>query len=101
MHWTNVLMTTFIMGCSGAVIGFILCAVDVFFASDKINIKSKKEIAVLNALPGYNCGACGYPNCAALADNIVNGKASPDSCTVGKEKTHKAIKEILQQVTTE
>jgi Na+-translocating ferredoxin:NAD+ oxidoreductase subunit B len=31
---------------------------------------------VLAMLPGYNCGACGYPGCAGLADALVEGKVT-------------------------
>ena len=33
-----------------------------------------------NALPGVNCSACGAPSCAALAEDIVRGEATIDSC---------------------
>jgi Na+-translocating ferredoxin:NAD+ oxidoreductase RNF subunit RnfB len=32
------------------------------------------------ALPGVNCAACGAPSCAALAEDIVRGEASADTC---------------------
>ena len=32
------------------------------------------------ALPGVNCSACGAPSCAALAEDIVRGEASIDTC---------------------
>ena len=32
------------------------------------------------ALPGVNCSACGAPSCAALAEDIVHGDASADTC---------------------
>ncbi len=40
---------------------------------------------ILESLPRYDCGACGYPNCRALADAIYNEKASIDICRVKKE----------------
>ena len=33
-----------------------------------------------NALPGVNCSACGAPSCAALAEDIVRGDATIDTC---------------------
>ena len=32
------------------------------------------------ALPGLDCGLCGFPSCGKLAEAILSGKASPDSC---------------------
>jgi len=31
-------------------------------------------------LPGSDCGWCGAPTCAALAEDIVRGRAAPDAC---------------------
>ena len=50
--------------------------------------------AIREALPGANCGACGYAGCDALADAIAEGKASPDACPVGGMELAKAIAEI-------
>ena len=33
-------------------------------------------------LPGLNCGSCGFRSCRELAEAVVSGKASPDSCRV-------------------
>jgi len=46
-------------------------------------IKKMKQInEFLTMLPGLNCSACGSPTCYALAEDIVNGKASIDDCVV-------------------
>ncbi|MBN2184210.1 MAG: RnfABCDGE type electron transport complex subunit B [Candidatus Krumholzibacteriota bacterium] len=50
---------------------------------------------VEEALPGANCGGCGYPGCAGLAKAIVEGKAKVEDCPVGGEETRKAISEIM------
>lgn len=48
---------------------------------------------VLATLPGYDCSACGYPNCRFLAEAIVTKKADIDRCRVlkamdgGKDET--------------
>lgn len=41
---------------------------------------------VLEKLPRFDCGACGYPNCRALAGAIVDGKAGLHLCRVRKEE---------------
>ena len=35
-----------------------------------------------SALPGIDCGACGSPNCRALAEDIVKGTAGKRSCMI-------------------
>ncbi|MCF8338326.1 MAG: 4Fe-4S binding protein [Bacteroidales bacterium] len=42
--------------------------------------KMQQRTKILEQLPGFDCGACGAPSCSALAEDIVNGKASQDSC---------------------
>ncbi len=49
----------------------------------KSAIKKMKQInEFLIMLPGLNCSACGSPTCYALAEDIVQGKASIDDCVV-------------------
>lgn len=31
---------------------------------------------VLNMLPGYNCGACGYPGCQGMAEGLLVGEVT-------------------------
>lgn len=40
----------------------------------------KKTYAILNQLPGLDCGKCGYESCFDLARAIKSGKASKESC---------------------
>ena len=47
------------------------------------------------ALPGANCGACGFSGCAGYADAIVNEGAPCNQCTPGGAKTAQALAEIL------
>jgi electron transport complex protein RnfB len=50
---------------------------------------------VEEALPGVNCGACGFPGCNGLAKAIVEGKIDVPDCPVGGENTAKAVAEIM------
>lgn len=57
---------------------------------DNLNFKErmqrfKRINKILESLPQYDCGACGYPNCRALAEAIDNGKVSDEACRVKKE----------------
>lgn len=33
-------------------------------------------------LPGTDCGACGAPNCRALAEDVIKGERSVDACVI-------------------
>jgi hypothetical protein len=42
--------------------------------------KMAEKQAILKRLPGLDCGTCGAPSCAALADDIVRGFATETDC---------------------
>lgn len=48
--------------------------------------KMKKINSILCQLPGIDCGACGAPNCHALAEDMVQGKARMTDCIFLQDK---------------
>ncbi|QSQ09497.1 Periplasmic [Fe] hydrogenase large subunit [Koleobacter methoxysyntrophicus] len=50
---------------------------------------------ILKNLPGLDCGACGSPNCRALAEDIVRGYASELDCIF---KLRKRVKELAEEM---
>ncbi len=80
-----------IIGGVGLLIGIILGLASMVF---RVAVNEKEE-AVLNALPGNNCGGCGYPGCSGLAAAIVSHEAAVNACPVGGERTCNAIAEIM------
>jgi len=56
---------------------------------------------VLAALPGGNCGSCGYAGCVGYAAAVVRGEAPPNACTPGGPKCAKLIGAILGVEVTE
>lgn len=42
--------------------------------------KMRQRKEVLEQLPGIDCGACGSPNCRALAEDVVQGRAQVNDC---------------------
>lgn len=42
--------------------------------------------AIEKRLPGLDCGACGAPNCRALAEDIVRGIAEENDCVIKMKK---------------
>jgi len=51
--------------------------------------------ALIELMPGANCGACGYPGCADAAEHIVAGDVSPEVCTSCDAETFELIGELL------
>ena len=87
----GVIISTVIVGATGCLIGFFLC-----FASEKFKVEvDEREAAVLDALPGNNCGGCGYAGCSGCAAAIVSGEAKVGQCPVGGAPVAAVIAEIM------
>ncbi|WP_303721523.1 RnfABCDGE type electron transport complex subunit B [Malonomonas rubra] len=54
-----------------------------------------RELAILEVLPGANCGACGYPGCSGYAKGVAEGKALPTACSPGGAEVIEAIASVL------
>jgi len=52
------------------------------FGQDRLKVVEKmaKANRIVCFLPGIDCGACGAPNCHALAEDMVNNKAKMSDC---------------------
>lgn len=76
----------------GALLGLVLG-----LASRAFHVEVDNRIEdVTGMLPGLNCGACGYPGCAAFAEALVNGEVdSVARCLPSKAEQREAIAEYL------
>lgn len=69
------------------VLGFLFATL-LGLISSKFKVEtSVTEEAVRSALPGANCGACGYPGCDGCAAAIAKGEAPVDACVIGGPST--------------
>ena len=72
----NILYAVLTLGILGGVFGLVLSV-----ASKVFEVKTDPRLAeILDALPGANCGGCGYPGCAGCAAAILAGKAPVNAC---------------------
>lgn len=63
--------------------------VDEEHISMKERIKRFNQISeILNTLPQFDCGACGFPNCRALAEQIADHEADDSYCRVKRRDDH-------------
>ena len=86
-----ILITTLVITLIGILVGAGLV-----YTGKKFHVEvDEKESAVRAALPGNNCGGCGYAGCDAMAAAIVSGEAPVNGCPVGGEKVAKAIGDIM------
>lgn len=87
----DLLIPVILLGSMGAIFAFLLGVVSKLTA---IEVHPRQE-ALRDALPGANCGACGYPGCDACAKALNNGEVGPDICPIGGQKVADQLAEIL------
>jgi NADPH-dependent glutamate synthase beta subunit-like oxidoreductase len=80
-----------IMGGLGAICGLGLALASKIFY---VYVDPKIE-AVSAALPGANCGGCGFAGCGANAEAIVAGRSTASSCVAGGPDVAEEIARIL------
>lgn len=73
-----IIIAALILGVMGLALGLVLTATSKVFEVPS----DPKRDAVREALPGANCGGCGFPGCDGCADAIASGKAPADACPV-------------------
>lgn len=79
------------LGGLGIVLATILA-----IAYTKLAVKvSEKKKKTLAALPGSNCGACGFPGCEGYAEALVKKEAETGLCPVGGKELSTELAEIL------
>lgn len=82
-------MAAFItLGLLGALLGLGLA-----FAADYLKVEADPRLKeVKDLLPGFDCGACGFPGCAAFAEGIIEGEVEHlAQCKPGKDTHYNAI----------
>ena len=77
------------------IIGIVVSA-GLVYASKKFHVDVDERVtAVRSALPGNNCGACGFAGCDAMAAAIVRGDAPAGGCPVGGAPVAEQIAAIM------
>lgn len=80
-----------ILGIMGAIFGLVLAIASKVFA-----VKTDERLEPLtNALPGANCGGCGFSGCAAYAQAILDGKAKIGLCAAGGQAAADEMARIM------
>lgn len=87
----EIILPIICLGITGAIFGILLSIASKVFAVEQ----DARVVAVRNALPGANCGACGFPGCDGLADAIANGKAPVTGCVIGGKDTADAVADVM------
>lgn len=86
-----ILLAVAIVTGIGIIVGLVLAIASVIMAVPK----DEKAEAVLEVLPGANCGACGFSGCAGYAKALAHGEAKLGLCAPGGEEAASAAAKIL------
>ncbi len=78
----------------------LVAAVILYVCSKKFAVYEDPRLGtVLEALPGANCGGCGYPGCSGMADALVKaadkGSLEGLNCPVGGAETMGKVADLL------
>jgi Na+-translocating ferredoxin:NAD+ oxidoreductase subunit B len=87
----EVLTPVVVLGSMAVIMGLGLS-----YASRIFAVKIDERVGLIReALPGANCGGCGFPGCDGFANAIVDGKAESNGCPVGGDAVTAEISRIM------
>ncbi len=92
---TRYLLTVPAILMIGAVTGWLVSEKKVLRAGARG--LSERTTQILDALPLYNCGACGFTGCGECAAAIAAGEAPADHCKPGGAAVAERIGSILER----
>ncbi len=91
MDVNTILISTGALGGLGAAAAALLAG-----ASRVLRVEEDPRVQqVTDALPGANCGGCGFPGCSGFAAAVVAGKAEPTLCAPGGAQIAQTVGDIL------
>lgn len=90
-------MNTIVLAILAVTVIGIICAVMLAVASKVMAVKVDETVGRLReALPGANCGACGYAGCDGYATALGSGEGvKTNLCVPGADAVSKQLSEIL------
>lgn len=87
----SILIATLALGGLGAAFAALLA---VFFRRFAVKQDPKTE-RILAALPGSNCGACGFAGCQGMTDALLAGQVEVTGCVAGGDAVARALGDIM------
>lgn len=86
----QIIIPIIIVGIIGLVLGIGLAVASVLLSVPV----DEKVTKIREALPGANCGACGYSGCDGYAEAVAAGEAEANRCVPGGADTAALVAEI-------
>ncbi len=88
---TEILIAVGVLGGLGLIFGLVLA-----IASKVFYVKTDPRMEQLcDALPGANCGGCGYAGCNAYAEAVLKGEAKIGLCATGGNEAAQKMAGIM------
>ena len=88
----GIIIAAVIVGGVGIFIGVFLG-----IAGDKFAVEvDERETAVLEALPGNNCGVCGYAGCQGMSEAMVEDINNYKKCKLLRGDRLKELEEYIK-----
>jgi electron transport complex protein RnfB len=87
------LLPALVLAGTGAIFGLLIGVFSKVFAVEV----DDRLAQLIEMLPGYNCGACGYPGCAGMAEGLSKGEVEVASCKPAKEEVRDKIRQFLKE----
>ena len=87
----DILVALAVVVAVGLILGILLALCIHLFGVEEDETFKK----IRAALPGANCGACGYKGCNDYAEAVAKGEAKANLCIPGAEATAKELADLL------
>lgn len=87
----DILFPVLLVSGIGLIAGLILAVASILMAVPK----DETAEAILEVLPGANCGACGFSGCSGYAQALAKGEAKPGLCAPGGQECAAQVAAIL------
>jgi len=90
-EFETIMLSAGIVAVAGVILGLLIG-----MAAKRFEVKTDPRIeAVRAALPGANCGGCGYAGCDDFAKALVLKNEDPTKCPVSDDEQRKAVEAAL------
>lgn len=87
----EILYAVLILGAMGGIFGAVLAVASKVFAVEA----DERLPKLVEALPGANCGGCGFAGCQAYAQAVLEGKAAIGLCAAGGSAAADAMSDVM------
>lgn len=90
----DILLPALVLAGIGFVLGVLIFLVGKYFYVEEDN----RIEGIVDLLPKYNCGACGYPGCKEMAIGLLAKDCKPSQCKPMKKEAADILQKHLDEL---